>query len=178
MATPALPGPDVKHGARDLLPLNAKLTVTGHDGRFALLSDGNHAFSGHLAEITTAAPDWVSVAERFLCVPYLWGGKTLAGIDCSGLIQTSLEAAGKSAPRDTDMMETSLGREISADSELTRGDLIFWRRHVGVMQDATRLLHANAWFMEVTSESFAEAVARIAAMEGPIRTVKRIANGE
>jgi cell wall-associated NlpC family hydrolase len=177
MATPSLPGPDVKHGARDLLPMNAKLTLTNHEGRFALLSDGNFVFAGHLSRITTVEEDWVAVAERFLGTPYLWGGKTLAGIDCSGLIQTSLEAAGKSAPRDTDMMEGALGRLLSLAPDLSglkRGDLIFWPRHIGVMQDATRLLHANAWFMEVTSETLAVAAARIAEIEGKIRTVKRL----
>jgi cell wall-associated NlpC family hydrolase len=180
MATPALPGPDVKHGARDLLPMNAKLRVSRSDGRFALLSDGNHVFAGHLAPISSRAPDFVAVAERFLGTPYLWGGKTLAGIDCSGLIQTSLEAAGQSAPRDTDMMEASLGRSLDVTrlSELVRGDLIFWLRHVGVMQDESRLLHANAYFMEVTSEPLAQAIARIATIEGPVRAVKRIAGDE
>jgi cell wall-associated NlpC family hydrolase len=161
--------------------MNAKLTVSGYAGRFSRLADGRFVFSGHIAPIAHAADDWVSVAERFLHVPYLWGGKTLAGIDCSGLIQVSLEAAGRSAPRDTDMMEASLGHALdhAADfSGLKRGDLVFWRRHVGVMQDSVRLLHANAWFMEVTSEPVAAAVARIAELEGPIRVVKRVANSK
>jgi cell wall-associated NlpC family hydrolase len=156
--------------------MNAKLTVSRSEGRFALLSDGNYVFAGHLVDAAAAAPDFVTVAERFLGVPYLWGGKTLAGIDCSGLIQTSLEAAGKSAPRDTDMMEDGLGRAIATDfSLLRRGDLIFWPRHIGVMQSATQLLHANAYFMEVTSEPLKDAVTRIASLEGPVRTIKRIA---
>jgi cell wall-associated NlpC family hydrolase len=80
-------------------------------------------------------------------VPYVWGGKAIAGIDCSGLLQTSLQAAGKNAPRDTDMMEAALGSEIAKGETLRRGDLVFWRRHVGVMRDAETLLHANAFFM-------------------------------
>ncbi len=85
------------------------------------------------------------VAERFLGVPYVWGGKTQAGLDCSGLVQTSLEAAGISAPRDTDMMEVALGHALQPEAGLRRGDLIFWKGHVGLMVDGETLLHANGF---------------------------------
>ena len=111
--------------------------------------------------------DFVAVAERFLGVPYVWGGKTAAGLDCSGLIQTALQAAGKAAPRDTDMMEKALGEGV-AMARSRRGDLVFWKGHMGVMLDEKRLLHANAFHMMVAIEPLAEAIARIEAVAGPV----------
>ena len=117
--------------------------------------------------------DFVAVAERFLGVPYVWGGKTAAGLDCSGLIQTALQATGKSAPRDTDMMEKALGEAIALEA-VRRGDLVFWKGHMGVMLDEKRLLHANAFHMMVAIEPLADAIARIDAVAGPVTSVKRL----
>ena len=114
--------------------------------------------------------DFVAVAERFLGVPYVWGGKTAAGLDCSGLIQTSLQAAGMVAPRDTDMMEKSLGQAIAGE-RMKRGDLSSGKAMSGVMRDGETLLHANAAHMQVTSEPLAMAIERIAR---PVTTVKRL----
>ena len=106
--------------------------------------------------------------------PYLHNGaeRTHAGCDCSGLIQTALEAAGIAAPRDTDMMEQALGSAIE-QRELRRGDLIFWKGHMGVMRDAEILLHANAFHMETASEPLADAIARIEKVAGPVTSVKK-----
>jgi len=173
--TPLLSAPDVKKPSQDLLPLNAKIFVAGMSGRYARLTNGLYVFGGHIAPLTVCASDWVSVAEGFVGVPYLWGGKTALGLDCSGLIQTALEAAGVASPRDTDMMEKALGSPRPLDAPLSRGDLIFWQRHVGVMLDGARLLHADAHFMQVTAEPLADARARIEAAEGrPVRTIKRL----
>src|SRR4029079_13556846 len=125
----------------------------------------------HLAAETQK--DFVAIAERFLGVPYVWGGKTAAGLDCSGLIQTALQAVGKAAPRDTDMMEKALGDTIAL-SEVRRGDLVFWKGHMGVMLDESRLLHANAFHMAVAIEPLDDAVARIASAAGPVTSVKRL----
>ena len=111
-------------------------------------------------------PDYVAVAERFLETPYLWGGRTSEGIDCSGLVQTALAAAGLASPRDSDMQEAALGEPIAIDAPLMRGDLVFWKGHVGIMRDSATLLHANGWRMKVASEPLAEARNRIAASGG------------
>ena len=174
--TPLLPAPDFKLPTRDMLPLNAKAKIVSRDGRFARIAPDGFVFTGHLAPMDHQASHWVSVAERFRGVPYVWGGKTVAGVDCSGLIQSSLEAGGIAAPRDADMQELALGAAIAIPSDLSglmRGDLVFWQDHVGVMLDATQLLHANAFYMAAAVEPLADAVRRIA-NRGPITSVKRL----
>ena len=175
LATPLLLAPDVKRGACDMLPMNAKLAVAEQGDRFVRLTDGFYVFARHLAPLGAFTSDWVSVAGRFAGAPYLWGGKTAAGIDCSGLLQTALEAGGIMSPRDTDLMESQLGAAIARDAELKRGDLIFWQGHVGLMLDSEFLLHANGFAMEVSTEPLAEVRERTLAREGlPIRTIRRL----
>ncbi|MEM7424322.1 MAG: NlpC/P60 family protein, partial [Pseudomonadota bacterium] len=119
----------------------------------------------HVVPITLKCPDWVSVAEMFLATPYLWGGRSCWGIDCSGLVQLSLQAAGRSCPRDSDMQASMASDTLDPASRLERGDLIFWRGHVGIMVDADVILHANGHHMAVISEPLADAVTRIAGNE-------------
>lgn len=172
LMAPLFPAPDLKKPVLDLLPLNAAVPVLGREGDYVRIhADGLYLHHRHLED--SAPRDFVAVAERFLGVPYVWGGKTHAGLDCSGLIQTALHAVGRDAPRDTDMQEAALG--TAADLIVTqRGDLIFWKGHVGVMLDETRLLHANAFHMQVAIEPLAEAVARIQPLAGPVTSVKRL----
>ena len=108
LMAPLFPAPDLKTPVRDLLPMNAAVPVLDAQGR--LCADRRRPLSAPAASGPRREKDFVAVAERFLGVPYVWGGKTAAGLDCSGLIQTALQAAGKAAPRDTDMMEKALGR--------------------------------------------------------------------
>jgi len=172
--TPLQSAPDVKRGAVDFLPMNAKVCVLAEEDRYAKIADNLYVFAGHLVSIASRAPDWVAVAERFMGVPYLWGGKTVDGLDCSGLIQLALEAGGIKSPRDADMMEAVLGTPVSIEQDfsgLKRGDILFWNEHVGVMLDATRLLHANGFHMKVEVEALRDAAARLAR---PITSIKRI----
>ena len=174
-ATPLLRAPDVKKGASDMLPMNAKVAVVDQDGRFARLANGAYVFFRHLAPIDSRAADWVAVAEGFVGVPYLWGGKTSVGIDCSGLVQTTMEAGGLRSPRDTDMMESTLGIALEEGATLERGDLIFWKGHVALMLDRERMIHANGFSMQVSIEPLGEVRERTLMGEGlPIRVVKRL----
>ena len=121
--------------------------------------------------------DFVVVAERFLGAPYLWGGKTALGLDCSGLVQVALTACGVSCPRDSDMQEEALGTAVAADlSALRRGDLIFWKGHVAIVCVPGSLLHANAHHMAAAIEPIAQAVARIRNAGSEISSVRRIAS--
>ena len=143
----------------------------------AVTQSGAHVPAAHLAPIGENEPAFVAVAERFLGAPYLWGGKTALGLDCSGLVQVALTACGISCPRDSDMQEQALGTAVAADlSTLRRGDLIFWKGHVAIVRDRDALLHANAYHMAVAVEPIAEAVTRIRGTGSEIASVRRIAS--
>jgi cell wall-associated NlpC family hydrolase len=176
--THAYPGPNIKLPPLFGLSLGARLKVVRETGDFAVTEDGLHIWARCLADTGSCEPDFVAIAQRFLQTPYLWGGRTSEGIDCSGLVQTALTAAGIFAPRDSDMMEAGLGAPIAIDDpgrSLKRGDLVFWKGHVGVMRDADLMLHANGWHMKVVSEPLAEAQKRIAdAGGGAITSVRRV----
>lgn len=168
------PGPSIKLPPLDVLPLHAHVTATV-EGDFGRVP-GGFIYGAHLLPVSAPpAPDFVAVAERFLEVPYLWGGKTAGGIDCSGLVQLSMAVAGMVAPRDSGPQARDLGRVLSEDEALRRGDLVFWPGHVGIMRDADTLLHASGYHMLVVSEPLAQATARIEAQTGaPISAIRRL----
>ncbi len=162
--------PDIKAPVINSLPCLALVSVSGTEGSFAALETGGYVPACHLE---TPAGDFVDQSLRFQSVPYLWGGRSFEGIDCSGLVQVALLSKGRSAPRDSDMQQAWLGRELCDDEPLRRGDLIFWKGHVGIMVDGRTLLHANAFHMAVAREELATAVARIAASGGGQVTARR-----
>jgi cell wall-associated NlpC family hydrolase len=180
LRTHAYPGPAIKLPSRMALSLGAQLTIVGREGDFAVTEEGLCVWSRHLAELGACEPDVVAIAELFLETPYLWGGRTSEGVDCSGLVQTALMAAGVASPRDSDMQEATLGEPLAlADpsAPLARGDLVFWKGHVGIMRDSLTLLHANGWHMKTVSEHLAQARERIAAHGGgQVTSVQRLSS--
>ncbi len=170
LRTLVFPEPDKKSQPPSPLSLNAKITVVETQNGFAGMSRGGWVYATHLAPIGAVVSDWVRSAERFVGQPYLWGGKDSSAVDCSGLVQTALETGGIRAPRDADMQEAAVGRAIPIDSELRRGDLVFWPGHVGIMRSATELLHANAFHMQTVIEPLTETITR----NGRPRTIRRL----
>ena len=165
------PEPDLKSHPVLLISMNAQVRATTVEGNFTGLSGGGYIFSDHLVPIGKHHADVVAVAEQFLNTPYYWGGKSVHGIDCSGLVQTSLHACGLLSPRDSGEQEKQLGIPINDYNNLRRGDLIFWPGHVGMMQSPTQLIHANGYFMKVTSDLLSDVISRSAK---PISNIKRL----
>ena len=170
------PAPNVKSQPVISIPMNAEVTAVGEDGKFTRLKDGGFIFAAHLKSVKQTESDFVAVAEKFRNVPYLWGGKSAMGLDCSGLVQLSLKAAGIACPRDTDMQEKALGTPVMTNDldRLRRGDLVFWKGHVGIMTDDEGLLHANGHHMLVALEPLKDAIARIKASDGDITAINRL----
>jgi cell wall-associated NlpC family hydrolase len=170
------PQPDLKLPPRAALPFGSAVALTEEvitrGTLYRLLANGGGAIpSVQVAPLDTpAAADFVAIAEQFRGVPYLWGGRTSLGLDCSALVQTSLAAAGIAVPRDTDMQERAIGSAADMRAPRLRGDLVFWKGHVGIVSAPDRLLHANAHHMAVAEESLAGALARI----GPPTSIHRL----
>jgi cell wall-associated NlpC family hydrolase len=177
LRTLAFPGPSIKLPPVEALPLGARVTIVRVEDRLAVTSTGTYLPARHLAPVDDYEADFVAVAERFLGTPYLWGGKTALGLDCSGLVQVALTACGRSCPRDSDMQERALGTPIAASgdfSHLQRGDLVFWKGHVAIARNPASMIHANAFHMAVAIEPIADAIARIRAAGSDVTGMRRL----
>lgn len=171
------PAADIKLPPLMRLPMNALIAVARTEGRFAHLESGGCVAVAHIATLTSVAGDFAAIAERFLGCPYLWGGRTADGVDCSGLLQMALAATGVSAPRDADMQERRLGRVLNdaERSDLRRGDLVFWPDHIAIALDRTNVLHANGYRMAVAREPLADVIARNRANGAEVTSIRRLA---
>ncbi|MFT6669538.1 MAG: cell wall-associated NlpC family hydrolase [Afipia broomeae] len=176
LRTFAFPGPSIKLPPVESLPLGALIEVVKTEGGFVITSQRHYLPAQHVAPLNTNETDFVAIAERFVGTPYLWGGRTSLGIDCSGLVQTSLAAAGIAAPRDSYMQEGALGTALPPSQwhDLKRGDLIFWKGHVAIVRDGSTIVHANAHHMATAIEPTDAAIARIKAAGSDVTSVKRL----
>lgn len=161
--------PDMKTPTVRALSMGSRITVTGEAetrGTRYLLVDDGAVIAKHVAEVDVpVSGDYVTVASRFLQSPYLWGGRSGFGLDCSGLVQLSMMMTGKKVLRDTDMQRASIGTEIGR-GDLRRGDLVFWKGHVAIMTDGETMIHASGFTMDVSHEGLEDAIRRIEPMYG------------
>ncbi|WAX95286.1 NlpC/P60 family protein [Aminobacter sp. NyZ550] len=174
------PGPDMKSPRNGQLSIGSQVTVTGfaetRGTRYGLLPSGEAVVLQHLAPLGTKSDDFVAVAERLIDTPYLWGGFSAFGIDCSGLVQLSMRMTGRKVLRDSDMQEASLGTPVDAGAEfsqLRRGDLVFWKGHVAIMTDGENMIHANGHTMTVAREGLRQAIDRIGYLYGGPTSFRR-----
>jgi hypothetical protein len=176
LRTFAFPGPSIKLSPVDTLLMGTTVTVKREDDAFAVTREGWYLPLPHIGKLDRHERDFVAVAEQFIGTPYLWGGKTSLGIDCSGLIQVALNAAGTGCPRDSDMQRDGLGRALNPveSQKLQRGDLIFWNGHVAIVRDTNSIVHANAHHMATKIENTRDAIARIKAAGNEVVAIKRL----
>jgi cell wall-associated NlpC family hydrolase len=180
LRTFVFPGPTIKEPPITWISFGSELRIgreiEANGRRYGVLDNGGTVVMRHVAPIGSMETDVVALAERFLGTPYLWGGRSSLGIDCSGLVQTVYRALGVAAPRDSDMQAEALGAAISLDPVTwQRGDILCWPGHVALVRDATTMIHANAYHMAVAIEPTAPALARIAAAGSILTGVRRVA---
>jgi cell wall-associated NlpC family hydrolase len=184
LKAPIFSTPDIKSTITLIAPQGAICTVMSKTPRadFYAAPQG-FIHKNHLSGMDDCDDDYAETAQNYLGLPYIWGGKSSDGLDCSGLVQMALWAAGIACPRDADQQEAALGRNVEITDSLSglrRGDLVFWRGHVAIMIDAQRIIHANAHHMMTQIEPLHEARDRIeaktktAAHPGEITAIKRL----
>ena len=174
LKAPVFSQKNIKSPIKFLLPFGARLVVESSHRHFIRIGRGQYIHRKHIAPVEEYETDFVSVAERHIGLPYIWGGISSDGLDCSGLVQTSLWATGQGCPRNSGEQKDGLGTPIDLEAPLQRGDLVFWPGHVGIMQDAERMIHANGFHMRTQSEPLKAAAQRIEKSDGPIIAIKRL----
>ena len=173
LKAPVFQSHDIKSRILKLLPLGAQVSGVMDESFLKTLNGYVHARHVRALSDAPSVDDYVEIAERFLALPYIWGGMSTDGLDCSGLVLSGLRAVGRDGPRDSDM-QAQMGVPVDSEDVLARGDLIFWRGHVGIMRNEEILLHANAYHMCVASEPLGLARERIKKTAGPITARRRI----
>ncbi|WP_245448785.1 NlpC/P60 family protein [Phyllobacterium sophorae] len=175
------PGSDLKYPRTKALSMGSLVTIAGGEERrgtlYGMLPSGEAVIARHLVPVDEVTDDHVAVAETLMHTPYLWGGVSGFGVDCSGLVQLSLLMTGLPVLRDTDMQAASIGDLIEPDKDyqnLQRGDFVFWKGHVAMMASHSMLLHASGHTMSVTLEPLRDAIDRIAYLYGKPTAVRRL----
>lgn len=176
LSTFIYPEPNIKTPSVEPVSFGSKLAVNGEEGDFLQIAGGGYVYASHLRPITRRGGNVLSEIEKFTGIPYLWGGRSAFGLDCSALVQLACIAAGIPAPRDSDMQEAYLGDPLDHmdPSRLQAGDLIYWKGHTGMMLDASSLIHVNGYHMMTVIEPLDEAISRIAYLYAKPTSFRRL----
>ena len=175
LATHLYTGPDFKSPDVASLSFGARVTLVETEGKFGRTHEGLYIPMAHVAAAHLRFSDPASIAELFLGTPYLWGGNSRLGLDCSGLVQAACLACGISCPGDSGDQSRSAGEMVADDAPLERNDLLFWKGHVAMAVSPERIIHANAGHMSVVFEPVEEAIRRIATQgDGPVTGRRRL----
>ena len=176
LKAPVFSQQNIKSRIKMILPFGAYLQKFSvlKDSEFIHIGQEQYVHRHHIAPLGDYEPDFTFTAERHIGLPYIWGGISSEGLDCSGLVQTALWAAGLPCPRNSGEQCIDLGQAIDLDAPLKRGDLVFWKGHVGIMQSEKYILHANGHHMLTISEPLNVAAQRIDKSTGPIIAIKRL----
>ncbi|WP_017931937.1 C40 family peptidase [Robiginitomaculum antarcticum] len=176
LRAPVFSRADIKSPIVMSLSLGSRLRAAKHNAEFYETVQG-FVHARHVAIVDNYAGDFVDVAALYLNLPYVWGGKSANGVDCSGLVQNALWATGLASPRDSGPQGLCVGEALTIESgfaNLRRGDLVFWPGHVGIMEDSTMLLHANGYHMMTAREPLTQAASRIKKTAGDITSIRRL----
>lgn len=169
--------PDIKSRPLGLISMNSKIQGEIYQEKFIKCTNGGFICAHHTIKTPHSDQDFVNIAEQFMGTPYLWGGRSSLGLDCSALVQNSLALCGNAIPRDTDMQEKAVGNKIATDLKVTslqRGDLVFWKGHVAIMQNSEDIVHANGTWMCVSSDNVYDFSERIFNETGPVTSIRRL----
>jgi len=169
--------PDIKSVTTDILSINSLITIIDEIKGFSKLNNNDYIFTEHIELESNKNNNYIDTAIKFTNTPYKWGGRTSFGIDCSGLVQLSLMSSGYKCPRDSQMQNKVLGKNIPIQTyhdNLKRGDLIFWDGHVGIMVSSENIIHANSFSMDTKIEKIIDADTRIKSNGNRISSIKRI----
>jgi len=172
LRTTGFKAPDLRSEVVASLSMNSLIGPGEIRNGYVDAGEAGWVFARHLAPVGAFEADHAAVAERYVGAPYIWGGRSSLGLDCSGLVQLAMQAAGRACPRDTDQQLAAFADPTDRQA-LARGDLVFWKGHVGIMLDHDRMIHANGHHMATAVESVDEALARIEAAGWPQRGFRR-----
>lgn len=172
------PAPDIKMPPSAKISMSAQVKAVDVEGNFLQIDSGEWIFARHLVQTAYIMPDLISTAFKFMGTPYLWGGRSCHGLDCSSLVQFALRMAGIDVPRDSDLQAAAIGVEVPMKnpndlSGIEDGDLIFFPGHVGFYVEHWRFLHANAYDMQVSVHNLSDVLDRANAEDAGITCIRR-----
>ena len=152
---------DIKSPLLDCLPPEAYFAVSRREGDYCRLAGSGWVHRAHIQAVEERRDPILGAREQ-IGKSYVWGGRGIAGMDCSALTQLCYRFAGRALPRDTDLQRHFMARHHRRveDDEEQPGDLVFIPGHVMLVSAPGKIIHANGHHMRVVEEALAAAMQR------------------